>query len=136
MKPTFTLNRRIEFSETDLAGFAHFSSYLKYMEETEHAFLRTRGLAAALQDEKGTLGFPKVTASCNYLIPATYDDLLEINMTVRCKDGKLLVYDYGFGCRSQKVATGQLRVACCRFPGERRPYAVPVPDDVLKALFQ
>ncbi len=40
----FRTKRRIEFAETDMAGIVHFSNYFRYMEETEHEFLRSLGL--------------------------------------------------------------------------------------------
>jgi len=35
--------RRVEFCETDMAGIAHFSSFIIYMEQAEHAMLRALG---------------------------------------------------------------------------------------------
>ena len=41
----FVYRRRILFHETDLAGIVHFSNFFKYMEEAEHAFVRSIGLS-------------------------------------------------------------------------------------------
>ena len=53
METTYTMQRRVEFSDTDMAGIAHFTNYFRYMEEAEHAFLRDRGLNVVLHDERG-----------------------------------------------------------------------------------
>ena len=37
----FTITRRVEFSETDMAGIVHFSNFCRYMEHAEHAFFRS-----------------------------------------------------------------------------------------------
>ena len=52
MLPEFSLTRRVQFSETDMAGIMHFSNFFKMMEEVEHAFFRSVGLSvsAILQD--------------------------------------------------------------------------------------
>ena len=39
----FKAVRRVEFSETDMAGIVHFSNFFRMMEATEHAFFRSLG---------------------------------------------------------------------------------------------
>lgn len=39
----FEFERRVEFCETDAAGIVHFSSLLQYVEQAEHALLRSVG---------------------------------------------------------------------------------------------
>jgi hypothetical protein len=34
-----------QFSETDLAGIAHFANFFRWMEEAEHAYFRSVGLS-------------------------------------------------------------------------------------------
>lgn len=135
MNATFKYQRRIAFSETDMAGIAHFTTYLKCMEETEHAFLRSRGLSASLNDAKGTLGFPKLSARCDFARSTRYDDVLDIDALVSCSDGKSVTYECHFFKEGSEVASGELRVALCRFKPGRPPYAVPIPDSVLQAMF-
>ena len=36
----FKLTRQVEFSETDMAGIAHFTNFFRFMEAAEHAFFR------------------------------------------------------------------------------------------------
>lgn len=135
METTFKLHRRVEFNETDMAGIAHFTNYFKYMEEAEHAFLRSRGLSVVLDDPKGKLGFPKMSANCDYKRPARYEEMIDVDVTVRCDDGKSVTYDCRFSCEGEKLGAGQLRVAFCRFPIDKPPYAVPITDDVMTKLF-
>ena len=47
MSSAFLWERRVEFHETDAAGIAHFSSLLIFMEQAEHALLRSLGLSVA-----------------------------------------------------------------------------------------
>ena len=61
MHTKFRTTRRVEFSDTDMVGIAHFTNYFRFMEEAEHALLRARGLSVVLKDDRGTLGFPKLT---------------------------------------------------------------------------
>ena len=43
----FQITRRVEFSETDLAGIMHFSNFFRFMESAEHAFFRSLGFSVA-----------------------------------------------------------------------------------------
>ncbi len=134
MPQTFLNRRRVEFADTDLAGFVHFSHYLRYMEETEYAFLRSLGLDVILDDERGKLGFPRYESLCRYLSPARYGQTVDVTLTVEKNDGKLITYAFGLKVGDRPVAEGRLVVVCCRFPADREPFAIPVPDRVLAAI--
>ncbi|MEL7264077.1 MAG: hypothetical protein AAFP69_04590, partial [Planctomycetota bacterium] len=41
----FSIQRRVEFRDTDAAGIVHFSAFFPFMETAEHAFLRSLGLS-------------------------------------------------------------------------------------------
>lgn len=135
MESVFEMQRRIQFAETDMAGITHFSNYFRYMEETEHAFLRSRGLSVAFDDDKGKLGFPKLHAECDYKRPTRYEEVMDARAIVRCEDGKSISYDITFRSEQELLCSGQLRVAFCRFPLGKPPYAIPIPETVLQKLF-
>ena len=135
LKTEFSMQRRVEFAETDMAGIAHFTNFFKYMEETEHAFLRARGLSVVLNDAKGKLGFPKLEATCEYKRPVRYEDVVEVDAVICCEDGKTLRYEFAFSRQGTRIAFGRLRTAFCRFPLDQPPYAVPINSDVMEKLF-
>ena len=68
MPTHFKLLRTIEFHETDAAGFVHFSQYFKFMEEAEHAFLRSLGVSVFEKGQGGDswIGWPRIHAACQY----------------------------------------------------------------------
>jgi acyl-CoA thioester hydrolase len=39
----YKVRRRVEFSETDMAGIVHYSNFFRYMEAAEHEFFRSLG---------------------------------------------------------------------------------------------
>jgi len=131
---TFRHQRRVEFAETDMAGLVHFSNMLRYMEEAEYAFLRSRGLSVVLDDARGKLGFPRLSVRCDYLRPSRFEDQLTIEMTVRSNDGKRLIYEFEVLRESTLIARGEFQVACCRFPADGDPYAIPMPEFVLQKI--
>ena len=48
MAAEFSISRRVQFAETDMAGVVHFSNYFRWMEEVEHAFFRAVGLSVVI----------------------------------------------------------------------------------------
>ena len=105
-----------------------------YMEETEYAFLRSVGLSVVLTDSRGKIGFPRIEVSADFRQPARHGDVLDIRMTISGTDGKTLQYQFDVVRHDELVARGQFKVACCRFLPRRRPYAIPIPDDVLDRI--
>ncbi|MEX2382646.1 MAG: thioesterase family protein [Opitutales bacterium] len=98
MSCEFKITRRVEFAETDLAGILHFSNFFRYMEVTEHAFLRGLGLSACLREREGEglLGWPRVKAECTFTFPLRFEDRVEIHLVVREVHAKGVRYDFLF----------------------------------------
>lgn len=131
---TFTFHRRVEFADTDLAGMVHFSNILRYMEETEYAFLRSQGLCVVMDDERGKFGFPRLSVHCDYLRPARFEDELTIHLKVKSNDGKKIGYLFEIVKHDFSLAKGEFSVACCRFPIDKDPYPILIPDKVLEKI--
>ncbi|MEC9055374.1 MAG: hotdog domain-containing protein, partial [Verrucomicrobiota bacterium] len=72
----FEYQRRVEFHETDLAGLVHFSNFYRYMETAEHEFMRSLGHPVHRQMNEIEIGWPRVSASCEFRKPARNDDVL------------------------------------------------------------
>ncbi len=113
MAAVFRTSRRVEFGDTDMAGIAHFSNFFRWMEAAETAFLRDRGLSVALHWEGEHLAFPRVSASCDYLLPVRFEDLLEVTVAVRRLGRSSITYAFEFLKDGQAVARGQVTCVCC-----------------------
>src|SRR5690606_37511976 len=70
----FTLRRRVEFRDTDAAGIVHFSVYFNYMEEAEHALLRSLGTSVVTSDAEGPISWPRVAAACEFRGALRFED--------------------------------------------------------------
>jgi acyl-CoA thioester hydrolase len=112
--PPFRTTRRVEFADTDMAGIIHFTAFFRYMEEAEHAFLRSLGLSVVMQWEGQSLAFPRVAASCDFVRPARFEDLLDVEVTLARIGGKSLTYEIAFRLHGKTAATGKLSAVCCR----------------------
>jgi len=110
----FRTTRRVDFCDTDLAGIVHFANFFRYMEAAEVAFLRSRGLSVQLAFEGQELGFPRVSASCDYLKPAHFDDVLDIDVTVERVGTKSVTYGFTFSLQGEAIARGRVTSVCCR----------------------
>lgn len=121
--------------ETSQDGFVHFAVYVRLMEETEYAFLRSRGLCVVLHDDRGTIGFPRLHAEVNVENPLRFDQQVWVTLELTKIDGKQIVYEFEIVDEDATlVATGRFRVASCRFPDNDPPYAILMPEFIEQAL--
>jgi len=131
MPGEFTLRRRVEFSETDMAGLMHFSNFFRYMEAAEHAFLRSIGFSVDLRGIAPGLCLPRVHAACEYRAPLRFEDEVEVQLMVARKTTRSLEYAFRFrrrqGKRSYEVARGALTVVCARRRPDGSLRAAPLP---------
>ncbi|MCH2211013.1 MAG: acyl-CoA thioesterase [Fuerstiella sp.] len=135
MASTFSMNRIVEFSETDMAGIVHFSSFYIWMEQAEHAFFRSLGLTIASHQTDGTtIGFPRVSASCRFVSPARFEDTVMVQLQVQRIGIKSVTYESIFSIDGRLVASGTLKTVCCRFRSGESLESIQIPDLYLSKL--
>jgi acyl-CoA thioester hydrolase len=140
MASEFTIERLVEFSDTDMAGVVHFAQFFRYMEACETAFLRSLGLA--LIDETGAqrTGWPRVRASCEYRVPLRFGDTVEVRLAVKEIKPRALGYGFRFckltpGSPPVEVAIGELTVVCAELDdATHRMTSREIPAAVLAKL--
>jgi YbgC/YbaW family acyl-CoA thioester hydrolase len=124
----------VEFSDTDLAGIVHFSKFFLYMESAEHAFLRSLGTSVVVDYNGDRIGWPRMSASCDYKSPAFFEDELTITLKIVRKGTKSLTYAFTFEREDTLIAEGEIGVACCMCnPGEKMR-AIPIPPEIADQL--
>jgi acyl-CoA thioester hydrolase len=130
MSAPFVARRRVEFVETDMAGIMHFSNFFRHMEFAEQAFLRSRGLSVAWHEADMRVGFPRVAASCEFLKPVKFEDVLEIAVTVAEIGNKSITYSFAFTCGGEPVANGQVKAVCCKEEPAGSMTSIVIPDSI------
>jgi YbgC/YbaW family acyl-CoA thioester hydrolase len=128
----FKIQRRVEFSETDMAGIVHYSNFFKFMETAEHAFYRSLGHSVVMKDADAPLGWPRVHAECDYFQPLRFEDLVEVHMLVKEKKNKALTYVFRFykvNGERMEVARGSLTAVCVTHTEEGMK-AVAIPKEL------
>lgn len=127
----FTTTHRIQFYETDMAGIVHFANFYRYMEEAEHAYLRSLGLSVSMQQPDGTvIGWPRVRAHCAFEAPAYFEEVIEIRLQVTRMGVKSLTFDVEFYRDETRIAHGTLKTACCIVAHGQPLRSIPIPAEI------
>ena len=66
----FKLTRRVDFSDTDMAGIMHFSNFFRFMEAAEQAFFRSLGFSIYDTRRHPGIGWPVFTQPVIFVIPS------------------------------------------------------------------
>jgi acyl-CoA thioester hydrolase len=72
---------RVRYADTDKMQFVYNGKYLEYFEVGRSELFRSIGFPYREIESEG-YQLPLIEANVKYLVPATYDDLLEIQATV------------------------------------------------------
>jgi acyl-CoA thioester hydrolase len=109
---TFSTSMRVRFAETDAQGVAHNSSYLVWFEVARVEYLRAH--AGGYQALRDTGVEALVLESfCRYLVPARFDDVLQVH--TRCVDVKGARFRYEYSIvreDGERIAEGFTAHAC------------------------
>jgi YbgC/YbaW family acyl-CoA thioester hydrolase len=123
----FLTTRRIEFGDTDMAGIVHFSNFFRFMEAAECAFLRSRGLSVKMVWEGQLIGFPRVSATCDYVSPARFEDVLDALVTIDRIGRKSVTYAFEFTRGGELIARGKVTSVCCRIDADNHLEGIEIP---------
>ena len=132
MPSEFRTVRRVELAETDLSGVVHFSNYFRFVEQAEHAFLRSIAPPPSAGPTRDIVGWPRVAASCEFLHPLRFDDEVEIFLSVERVGSRSIRYRFEMNrvapAPAEPVARGRMTVVCARFKaggGAFEPVRIP-----------
>ena len=113
---------RVRYKETDGQRRVHHSNFLTYFEVGRTEMLRSRG--ATYRDfEDAGLFLVVSEASCRYMQPADYDDMLTIRTTLEAVGGASITHGYEVIRDGRIIASGKTVVVC--IDGEGRVRRLP-----------
>ena len=124
----FSIIRKVEFSETDMAGIVHFSVFYRYMEYAEHAFFRSLG--RSIVDPNLGVGWPRVHCKCDFKKPLKFEDEVEIHLLVSAKTTKSISYQFRLLKADSEVARGTITVVCVRRNEGDGMKATSIPSEI------
>jgi YbgC/YbaW family acyl-CoA thioester hydrolase len=97
------------------------------MESAECEYLRTRGLSVKIEWEGQTLGFPRVAASCDYVKPARFEDVLEVAVAIDRVGSKSVTFAFEFTRAGDLIARGKVTSVCCRVGKDHQIEGIEIP---------
>jgi acyl-CoA thioester hydrolase len=134
----FKAQRRVEFSDTDMAGIMHFSNFFRFMETVEHAFYRSLEFSVVEKELLPRIGWPRVHASCDYHRPLRFEDLVEMHLLVEEKRSKAIRYQIRFskvaGEQREEVARGHLTIVCVTHGTDGVMKASVIPPEIASKI--
>ena|SRR5688572_9372955 len=104
------LFRRVQFSETDVAGIVHFSNFFRYFEDAEHELWRQAGLS--IHPEKSAIGWPRVAAACEFFRPLKFEQEFEIALRIAEITKRTIQYEGTITRGGERIASGTWKIAC------------------------
>ena len=134
MPVPYSTQRRVEFRNTDAAGIIHYSTYFAWMEEAEHEALRDLGLSVMATDETGTISWPRVSATCDFVGTVKFEDQVRCDVHVDRLGSKSVTYEFTFFHGERKIAVGKMTSVCCRVATDGSLQSIPIPDHYVVAL--
>ena len=113
----FVYDRRVQYKETDASGIAHFSCFLIYAEEAEHAMWRAAGLS--VEPQRTEIGWPRVSVTFDFFKPLRFEDEIEVRIRLVQRTSKTLRYQSVIMLKGEIAAMGTSTSICVRkAPGE------------------
>jgi acyl-CoA thioester hydrolase len=131
---SFRTKRRVEFSDTDMAGIMHFSNYFRFMEVAETEFMRSLGLNVSWSEGDDHLGFPRVSVSCDYLKPLRFGDVVDIAVVVEKIGRRSVTYRFEFSLEGVPVAKGRFTAVLCRHLPGHAMESIDIPQRIRAEL--
>jgi acyl-CoA thioester hydrolase len=129
--------RRIEFSDTDAGGIAHFARFFVFMEIAEHELLRALGVdpGAARQDDGRLIGWPRVASACDFLSPVRFGDVIDIHVQVVKVGRTSLTFGFDVSLAGRPVARGRTSTVHAVLDAPQGIQPIPIPPE-LRALLE
>ena len=103
---------RVRYNETDAQGVVHHANYANYFEVGRIEMLRAKGISYREFEERDGLMLVVSQLSCEYFLPARYDDHLRLVTTTVKAKGARIVHRYELSRGEDLIARGETTIAC------------------------
>lgn len=111
MFPRFEFDVRIAYADTDRMGVMYYGNYFTLFERGRTELMRNLGIRYRDLEENEKVFLPASEASCRYLSPARYDDLIRVQTRVKAVGPAHIDFEYEIvnGETGRPVARGFTR---------------------------
>jgi acyl-CoA thioester hydrolase len=125
---------RVYYEDTDSGGVVYHANFLRFMERARTEWMRRLGFEQdVLLRDRGIL-FAVRSASLEYLLPARFNDRLEVSVNLRERRRASLAFEQAVsreGDAEHPLCTGSFRIACLEAASFR---STPIPEFILKEI--
>ena len=125
---------RIQFVDTDASGRIHYTAILRHFEKAEVEFFRHLGIPynhITMQE----ISLPRVHVEADYLRALTYDDPVEIEVTVPRVGEKSFTLGFDVLHEGQLAVRGKIVVACMDRATQRScPLPARMKEELLRCV--
>lgn len=120
--PIQTIERRVQWMDTDAAGIWHHSTLVRWAEEAEAELHRQLGIIGE------TFGAtPRVHVEFDYFLPLRFDELVRLTLVVADLGRTSVTYEFDLVRGSERVASGKMiAVFIDRKTGAKREWPEPL----------
>jgi len=127
----YKLQLRVRYAETDQMGFVYYGNYATYYEVARVEALRSLGITYKSLEAKGIL-LPVLENWSKFILPARYDDLLTIRVTLEKKPTTRLTFSYQVFNEEEKLVN--LGGTTLVFVNRETEKPMMVPDFLMEVL--
>lgn len=120
---THTLQIRVYYEDTDMAGIVYYANYLKFIERGRSEWVRELGVDQGQLKAEGGGVFAVRRVVAEYRAPAVYDDLLDVQTRYISHSGARLVLHQAVLRGEKLLLEAEVTLVCIN--DARRPIALP-----------
>jgi acyl-CoA thioester hydrolase len=124
-------NIRVRYSETDQMGYCYYGNYAQFFEIGRVETLRAVGVSYKSLEERGIM-LPVVELKVKYLLPARYDDLLEIRTILKAVPTAKIEFEYEiYNEKKELLTTGYTSLV---FISSETMKPIQAPKDLIEKI--
>lgn len=121
---SFQTQIRVRYSETDQMGHVYYGNYAAYYEVARVEALRSAGISYKALEDSG-VWLPVSENKSKYILPALYDDLLHITVSIPELPKVRFVFRYDFHDEKNRLIHQGETVLFFMDKNSRRPIKAP-----------
>ncbi|MDT0675908.1 acyl-CoA thioesterase [Autumnicola musiva] len=121
---THTSHVKVRYAETDQMGVVYHGNYAQYLEIARIDWLEALGVSYKEMEKNGIM-LPVFELNCKFLKPATFDDILKIEVVLKDKPGVKIAFDYSIFNAAEDLLTTARTVLVFMDAKTKRPIRCP-----------
>ena len=127
----FNWRIRVYYEDTDAGGVVFYANYLKFFERARTEMLRHLGFEQDQLIEIQNLIFVVRSVKVDYLKPARFNDLIEVNSAVTEKKKTSLIFKQSILREDLLLCDAEIRIACL---DAQTMKPKPIPTEILEKI--